>query len=64
MSLNYAIPDLHGRFDLLCDALARIKDHAAGSAATIVALGDYVNKGPDSKHVVARMRAGGFDGWS
>jgi serine/threonine protein phosphatase 1 len=63
MGLTYAIPDLHGRFDLLCEALARIADHAAGSPGTIVALGDYVNKGPDSKQVVTRMRAGVFDGW-
>src|SRR6185295_2380990 len=63
MSLTYAIPDLHGRFDLLREALARIKDHAAGDTATIVALGDYVNKGPDSRQVIERMRAGMFDGW-
>ena len=63
MSLTYVIPDLHGRFDLLRDALARIKDHAVGKAGAIVALGDYVNKGPDSKQVVERLRAGMFDGW-
>src|SRR3954468_9684709 len=63
MSLTYAIPDLPGRFDLLHDALAKIADHAGGSTGTIVALGDYVNKGPDSRQVVERMRAGVFDGW-
>jgi serine/threonine protein phosphatase 1 len=63
MSLTYAIPDLHGRFDLLRDALAGIKDHAAGSTGTVVALGDYVNKGPDSRQVVTRIRTGMFDGW-
>jgi serine/threonine protein phosphatase 1 len=63
VSLTYAIPDLHGRFDLLRDALAGIADHAAGKIGTLVALGDYVNKGPDSKQVVERMRAGAFDGW-
>jgi calcineurin-like phosphoesterase family protein len=63
MSLTYAIPDLHGRFDLLRDALAKIVDHAAGNTGTIVVLGDYVNKGPDSRRVVERMRAGVGDGW-
>ncbi len=63
MSLTYVIPDLHGRFDLLCDMLAKIEAHAAGNVGTIVALGDYVNKGPDSRQVVERMRAGVFDGW-
>lgn len=63
MSLTYAIPDLHGRFDLLREALAGIAAHAAGNAGTIIALGDYVNKGPHSSEVVARMRAGAFEGW-
>jgi serine/threonine protein phosphatase 1 len=43
--------------------LAKIEAHAEGRAGTIVALGDYVNKGPDSRQVVERMRAGLFDGW-
>jgi serine/threonine protein phosphatase 1 len=63
MSLTYVIPDLHGRFDLLSDMLAKIEAHAAGKAGTIVVLGDYVNKGPDSRRVVERMRAGVFGGW-
>jgi serine/threonine protein phosphatase 1 len=63
VSLTYVIPDLHGRFDLLREALAKIADHAGGKVGTTVALGDYVNKGPDSKQVVTRMRAGMFDGW-
>jgi serine/threonine protein phosphatase 1 len=58
MSLTYVIPDLHGRSDLLDLALARIDAHAAGSAATLVVLGDYVDKGPDSRGVIARLRAG------
>jgi serine/threonine protein phosphatase 1 len=63
MTLTYVIPDLHGRFDLLHDAFADIAAHAAGNAGTIVALGDYVNKGPDSRQVVERMRRGAPDGW-
>src|SRR5436305_1970487 len=63
VSLTYAIPDLHGRFDLLCDALAKIEEHAAGRSGTIVALGDYVNRGPNSREVVQKMRAGVPDGW-
>lgn len=52
--LTYVIPDLHGRRDLLDEALARIEAHRAGSA-TIVLLGDYVDKGPDSKGVIERL---------
>jgi serine/threonine protein phosphatase 1 len=64
MSLTYVVPDIHGRFDLLCDGLAEISAHAAGQTGTIVALGDYVDKGPDSRQVIDRLRAGAPDGWS
>jgi serine/threonine protein phosphatase 1 len=63
MSLTYVIPDLHGRFDLLRDALAKIADHAAGNSGLIVALGDYVDKGPDSKRIIERLRFGALAGW-
>ena len=63
MSFTYVIPDIHGRADLLHDGLARIVAHAAGRPGTIVALGDYVNKGPDSKTAIALMRAGPPPGW-
>lgn len=58
MPLTYVIPDLHGRRDLLDAALRRIEPHAAGQVATLVVLGDYVDKGPDSRGVIARLRAG------
>lgn len=58
MPLTYVIPDLHGRSDLLEAGLARIGADAAGRAATLVVLGDYVDKGPDSRGVIARLRAG------
>lgn len=58
MSLTYVIPDIHGRSDLLNEALERIGAHAAGRGGTLVLLGDYVNKGPDSRGVVERLLAG------
>lgn len=60
MSLTYVIPDIHGRADLLREALAQIAARAAG---TVVMLGDYVNKGPDSNGVVARLLTGPLDGF-
>jgi serine/threonine protein phosphatase 1 len=63
MSLTYVIPDIHGRIDLLRDGLAGIMGHAGGNAGTIVALGDYVDKGPDSKAVVDFLRAGPLPEW-
>ncbi len=63
MSLTYVIPDIHGRIDLLRDGLVGIVGHAGGNAGTIVALGDYVDKGPDSKAVVEFLRAGPLPEW-
>jgi serine/threonine protein phosphatase 1 len=63
MPLTYVIPDLHGRRDLLERALAAIEAHAAGQSGTIVLLGDYIDKGPDSRGVIARLRAGVTPPW-
>lgn len=64
MRLTYVIPDLHGRYDLLNDALAGIAAHARGETGTIVTIGDYVDKGPDSKAVVDRLLSGVGAGWN
>lgn len=58
MPLTYVIPDLHGRSDLLDLALRRSEAHSGGNASTLVVLGDYVDKGPDSRGVIARLRGG------
>jgi len=55
MSLTYAIPDLHGRLDLLDAAIAKIIGHSAGNSATVVTLGDYVDRGPSSRQVIERL---------
>ncbi|RTL49752.1 MAG: serine/threonine protein phosphatase [Bradyrhizobiaceae bacterium] len=64
MSHTYVIPDLHGRADLLDEAFARIATHSAGKGGALVSLGDYVNKGPDSRGVVERLLAGPPDGFT
>jgi serine/threonine protein phosphatase 1 len=55
----YAIGDVHGEADRLArlhDAIAQ--DHAReGGAARIVHLGDLIDRGPDSRGVVARVMA-------
>jgi serine/threonine protein phosphatase 1 len=55
MSITYAIPDLHGRLDLLEAAFGQIASHAAGRASTIVTLGDYIDRGPNSAQVIDRL---------
>lgn len=63
----YAVGDIHGRADLLERLLSMIEDDAASSAATrrvVVFLGDYVDRGPQSRRVVERLIGGpppGFD---
>ena len=56
-------PDLHGRFDLLVMALAKIANHAE-LPATLITLGDYVDRGPDSRKIIERLMRGlGHEGW-
>jgi serine/threonine protein phosphatase 1 len=62
MSLTYVIPDIHGRYDLLVDALADIT--AGSEPGVIVTIGDYVDKGPQSKQVIDRLLAGIAGGWN
>jgi serine/threonine protein phosphatase 1 len=63
MSRTYAIADLHGRFDLLELALTKIANRAEPSA-TLVTLGDYVDRGPDSRKVIERLMGNlGHEGW-
>lgn len=63
MSFTYVIPDLHGRDDLLARALSDISAHSRGEGGVIVTIGDYVDKGPNSKQVVERLRSG-IAGWN
>jgi serine/threonine protein phosphatase 1 len=51
---HYAIGDVHGRFDLLSRALDEIGDLEAQDAR-LVMLGDYVDRGPQSREVVDEL---------
>lgn len=55
----YAIGDIHGRLDLLDDALSRIEadiDAREPAQNIIVFLGDLIDRGPSSAQVVERLR--------
>jgi hypothetical protein len=43
MSQTYVIPDIHGRYDLLAEALAEITVHSRGEAGVLITIGDYVD---------------------
>jgi serine/threonine protein phosphatase 1 len=49
---TYAVGDIHGRLDLLRTAIDTISDHVGDSAFRVVFLGDYVDRGPDSRGVI------------
>jgi serine/threonine protein phosphatase 1 len=54
----YAIGDIHGRLDLLNRLLERIEEDLASqptSQPLLVFLGDYVDRGPDSRQTIDRL---------
>ena len=52
MSLTYAIADLHGRMDLLLKSYEQIAVRAKGVPGAIIHLGDYIDRGPDSRQII------------
>jgi serine/threonine protein phosphatase 1 len=50
--ITYAIADLHGRFDLLLKSYEAIAAYAKATSGVIVRLGDYVDRGPQSREIV------------
>jgi serine/threonine protein phosphatase 1 len=63
----YAIGDVHGRLDLLDDLLARIRRdadrHPADKARSLVFLGDYIDRGSESRGVIERLLADPLPGF-
>lgn len=56
---TYAIGDIHGCFDLVQDLFNKIKQHnsiVSAEKTTIVFLGDYIDRGPQSAQVVEFLR--------
>ena len=58
--LVYAVGDIHGMDDLLADMIVAIDADAAawGLPATIIFLGDVVNRGRKTRQVIERLMAG------
>lgn len=55
--IYYAIPDLHGRYDLLMQAVETIAEHAGDNEHKLVFLGDYIDRGPDSRRIIEHLMA-------
>ena len=61
MSITYAIADLHGRHDLLIGALHAIREYdfdLGQPGGTVVTLGDYIDRGPQSAQIIETLMAG------
>ena len=58
---TYAVGDIHGQLDELHRVLGLIENDG-GQGAEVVFLGDYVDRGPDSKGVVDLLMNGIADG--
>lgn len=56
MSYTYAIGDVHGMYNLMVKALDFIHDDKVDGDKTIVMLGDYVDRGPDSALCIHELR--------
>ena len=55
--LVYAIGDIHGSLQKLRDLMTLCAQHAEGRSATFVFLGDYIDRGPDSRGVIEALMA-------
>ena len=57
--LIYAVGDIHGRYDLLKNALAQIARDSVGEARgrlpMVIFCGDYIDRGPDSAKVLQAL---------
>jgi serine/threonine protein phosphatase 1 len=63
----YAVGDIHGRLDLMTALLEKIWADAdalpANTSKTLIFLGDYVDRGPQSKQVIDYLIALNKPGW-
>src|SRR5262245_60833504 len=53
MPRTYAVGDIHGSLSKLRSLMARCERDAGGQSTTFVFVGDYLDRGPDSRGVVA-----------
>jgi serine/threonine protein phosphatase 1 len=54
-ALVYAIGDIHGSLHKLRDLMMLCERHADGRTASFIFLGDYIDRGPDSRGVVEAL---------
>jgi serine/threonine protein phosphatase 1 len=64
----YAVGDVHGRLDLVLELLKKIERdgdrHPEDRERNLIFLGDYVDRGPDSRGVIELLRSLSLSGFS
>jgi serine/threonine protein phosphatase 1 len=55
-TLTFAIGDIHGCHDALVDILRECRRYAGGQPHRFVFIGDYIDRGPDSRSVIRTLR--------
>jgi serine/threonine protein phosphatase 1 len=55
--ITFAIGDIHGCHQALIRLLAQCRDYAAERPCRYIFIGDYIDRGPDSRSVIATVRA-------
>lgn len=53
-----ALTDIHGRFDCLYSMKQKLKQTLVGTDHTVILLGDYMDRGPQSKEVIQAIMSG------
>lgn len=48
----FAVGDIHGRYDLLAKMIESLLEYANGTRPELIFLGDYIDRGPQSREVV------------
>ncbi len=62
--VGYAVGDIHGRADLLARLFDRLESEARASQPIVIFLGDYIDRGPNSREVIELLltrRPEGFE---
>jgi serine/threonine protein phosphatase 1 len=55
-ALTFAIGDVHGCFAKLDNLMHRCAEYAGSRPHRFVLLGDYIDRGPESRHVIKKLR--------
>ena len=55
-ALTFTIGDVHGCFTRLDNLMHRCAEYAGTRPHRFVLLGDYIDRGPESRHVIRRLR--------